>query len=174
MDIRMPGMNGYEAAGRIREAESGGRSQDGRELHIPIIAMTAGVMENKEESPRSGVFDDWVYKPFREEEVFANIERHLGIRFLYRESALAAGREDNPRDRSAFLPAELAHLPGDWLEEFFRALKMGWPKGLLLLIERIQPEHAEAACVLGEWVRTHQFDKLIALIQEALKEKENG
>jgi CheY-like chemotaxis protein len=174
MDIRMPGMSGYEAAGRIREAESGGRSQDGRELHTPIIALTAGVMESKESSPVAGVFDDWVYKPFREEEVFDKIERHLGVRFLYRESALAAGREDNTQDGAAFLPADLAHLPGDWLEEFFRALKMGWSKRLLTLIDGIPPEHAYAARVLGELVRIHQFDKLIALIQEALKEKANG
>ena len=174
MDIRMPGMNGFEAAGKIREAESGRWSQDGRELHTPIIAFTAGVMENKVSSPLAGVFDDWVYKPFREGEIFDKIERHLGVRFLYRESASAAGREDNLQDRAAFPPDDLAHLPGDWLEEFFRALKMGWSKGLLLLIDRIRPEHADAARVLGELVRIHQFDKLIALIQEALKEKANG
>ena len=118
----MPGMNGYEAAGRIREAESGRRSQDGGELHTPIIALTAGVMENKESSPLAGVFDDWVYKPFREQALFDKIEGHLGVRFLYRESAP---------------PADLAHLPGDWLEEFSRALKMGWSKSLLGLIDRI-------------------------------------
>jgi len=174
MDIRMPGMNGYEVAGRIREEESGRRSQDGGELHTPIIALTAGVMENRETSPLAGVFDDWVYKPFREEEIFAKIERHLGVRFLYRESALAAGREDSTQDRAAIPAAELVHLPGDWLEEFSRALKTGWSKGLLTMIDRIQPEHAPAARVLGELVRIHQFDKLIALIQEALKEKANG
>jgi len=132
------------------------------------------VMENKESSPLAGVFDDWVYKPFREEEVFAKIERHLGVRFLYQGSALTAGKEDNPQDGAAFPPADLAHLPGDWLEEFFRALKMGWSKALLGLIDRIQPEHDQAARVLGELVRIHQFDKLIALTQEALKEKGNG
>jgi hypothetical protein len=51
---------------------------------------------------------------------------------------------------------------------------MGGSKRLLRLIDRIQPEHAHAARVLGELVRIHQFDKLIALIQEALKEKTNG
>ncbi len=48
-----------------------------------------------------------------------------------------------------------------------------WSKVLLRLIERIQPEHAHAARALGELVRIRQFDELIALIQEALKEKTN-
>jgi two-component system sensor histidine kinase/response regulator len=174
MDIRMPEMDGYEAARRIREAESGRRGQDGRELHTPIIAFTAGAMESKESSPLSGVFDDWVYKPFREEEIFAKIESHLGVRFLYREVGSAAGREGNIQDSAAFSPADLAHLPGDWLEEFSRALKTGWPDRLLTMIDRIPPEHAHAARVLGELVRMHQFDELVALAQGALKEKADG
>jgi len=38
MDLRMPGMNGGEAAQKIREAERGTRSEEGKEIHTPIIA----------------------------------------------------------------------------------------------------------------------------------------
>jgi CheY-like chemotaxis protein len=58
MDIRMPDMDGYETARRIREAEGARRNEDGTEIHTPIIALTAGAMENKESSPLAGVFDD--------------------------------------------------------------------------------------------------------------------
>jgi len=42
MDLRMPGMDGSEAARRIREAERGRRNEDGKEIRTPIIALTAG------------------------------------------------------------------------------------------------------------------------------------
>jgi hypothetical protein len=53
-------------------------------------------------------------------------------------------------------------------------LKTGRSKQLLALIDQIRPAHAEAGRALGELVRIHQFDKLIPLIQGALKEKANG
>jgi PAS domain S-box-containing protein len=166
MDIRMPEMDGYEAAGRIREAEGARRT--------PIIAFTAGVMENKDLSPLAGVFDDWVYKPFREEEIFAKLENHLGVRFVSQAAALPGGKADDREDRAALTPADLANLPADWLEEFSRMLKSGRSKQLLTLIDRIPPEQAKARRALGELVRIHQFEKLFALIHGRLKEKEDG
>jgi PAS domain S-box-containing protein len=166
MDIRMPEMDGYEAAGRIREAEGARRT--------PIIAFTAGVMENKDLSPLAGVFDDWVYKPFREEEIFAKLENHLGVRFVSQAAALPGGKADDREDLAALTPADLAKLPADWLEEFSRMLKSGRSKQLLSLIDRIPPEHAKERRALGDLVRVHQFEKLFALIHGTPREKENG
>src|SRR5208337_1878646 len=105
MDIRMPEMDGYEAAVRIRKAEGARRKEDGTEIHTPIIAFTAGVMENRDSSAFAGVFDDWVYKPFREEEIFAKLERHVGVQFVYQPAALSAVQETAPEDRAALTPA---------------------------------------------------------------------
>ena len=80
-----------------RKAER--RNEDGKGIHTPIIALTAGVMEDKDSSPLSGVFDDWVYKPFRETEIFDKLEKHLGVQFVYRPSVLSTVKADNTRDR---------------------------------------------------------------------------
>jgi CheY-like chemotaxis protein len=174
MDIRMPETDGYEAARRIREAEGARRNEGSQQVHTPIIAFTAGVMENKESSPSAGVFDDWVYKPFREEEIFAKLERHLGVQFVYQAAALPEGKEDGPKGQAPLTPADLCNLPAGWLEEFFQTAKSGRSNQLLTLIDKIQPANAKVGQALGELVRMHQFKKLIALIQGALKEKANG
>jgi PAS domain S-box-containing protein len=174
MDIRMPEMDGYEAARRIREAEAARRTDSGQGNHIPIIAFTAGKMESMDSAPLAGLFDDWVYKPFREEEIFAKLEKHLGVRFVYRRAALPAVQVDAPEDRAAITSADLSKLPTDWLEEFFQTLKTGRSQKLLTLIGRIHPAHARAGRALAEMIRIHQFDQLIRLIQGALQEKANG
>ena len=56
MDIRMPGINGYEAAERIRAME---RS----DADIPIIAMTANVYEEDIERAKRAGMNDHLAKP---------------------------------------------------------------------------------------------------------------
>jgi PAS domain S-box-containing protein len=172
MDLRMPGMDGYEAAQRIREAESLRRNEEGKEIHTPIIALTAGVMENQSTSPLSWVFDDWVYKPFTETEIFDKLEKHLGVQFVYQPS-VGSVAADKDREREV-TPADLFHLTTGWLEEFSKSLKRGRSAQVLSMIAQIPPEHADVARTLAELVRIHRFDKLIAVTEEALKENSNG
>jgi PAS domain S-box-containing protein len=170
MDIRMPEMDGFEAARRIREAEGTRGDEGGKAVRTPIIAFTAGVMENKESSPFAEVFDDWVYKPFREEEIFAKLQRHLGVQFIYQSSVGSAWRIDKDREKDAVTPGDLTVLSGEWLREFFQMLRRGRSAQLIDLIGRIPSEHADLAGNLAELVRTHQFDKLIPLAEQVLKE----
>jgi PAS domain S-box-containing protein len=166
MDLRMPGMDGDEAARRIREAESGRRTA--------IIALTAGVMENKGPSSDSGVFDGWVYKPFRETEIFEQLEKHLGVQFIYHPSVGSAAEADKGPEKAPLTPADLAVLPLEWLKEFSQTLRRGHSAELIDLIGRISRDHADLAGNLTELVRVHQFDRLIPLVREALKEKADG
>jgi|WetSurMetagenome_2_1015567.scaffolds.fasta_scaffold00063_21 two-component system, cell cycle sensor histidine kinase and response regulator CckA len=57
MDIKMPVMNGKEAISFIREKEktTGG--------HIPVIAITAGIMQGEREKLLAAGFDEYIAKP---------------------------------------------------------------------------------------------------------------
>jgi PAS domain S-box-containing protein len=174
MDLRMPGMDGNEAAVRIREAERGRRNGEGKEMHTPIIALTAGVMENKKFSSHFELFDDWVYKPYRETEIFEMLEKHLGAQFIYRPSAASAAEADTGPERDAATVADLSRLAAGWLEAFSQGLRRGRSAQLLSMIDQIPPSHAALARTLTEWVRVHRFDKLMAATEVALKEISNG
>ena len=56
MDIQMPIMDGFEATSHIRAL--GGR-------HIPIIALTAKVMDGERERCIAAGMDDFISKPIR-------------------------------------------------------------------------------------------------------------
>jgi hypothetical protein len=139
-------------------------------MHTPIIALTAGVMGDERPSSHSEVFDGLVYKPFREMEIFDKLEKHLGVQFVYHQSVGSGMDVDNTKGTAALSPADLSVLSADWLNEFYRALRKGHAAQLLRLIDQIRLEHDELSGTLAGLVHIHQFDKLIAVTEGALKE----
>ncbi|MDR2158472.1 MAG: response regulator [Treponema sp.] len=70
MDIQMPRMNGYEAAGKLRE----------RGFTKPVIAVTASALSDERERCMAAGFDDILVKPFRRPEIEAMLHRWIGAR----------------------------------------------------------------------------------------------
>ncbi|MCC6767323.1 MAG: response regulator, partial [Deltaproteobacteria bacterium] len=72
MDVEMPIMNGFEATAAIRERE---RASGAR--RIPIIALTAHVMQGDRERCLAADMDDYATKPIQPTELFATVEALL-------------------------------------------------------------------------------------------------
>lgn len=77
LDIRMPGLDGYETCGRLKSA---GVTKD-----IPVIFMTAlsDTQDKVKAFAVGGV--DYITKPFQHEEVLARVRTHLNIQRLQRQ-----------------------------------------------------------------------------------------
>jgi DNA-binding response OmpR family regulator len=74
LDIRMPGMDGYEVCRRLKSREE---SRD-----IPIIFISALTeVEDRVEGFRLGAVD-FITKPFQREELLARVRTHLELRRL--------------------------------------------------------------------------------------------
>ena len=69
MDIQMPEMDGYEAAGTIRAKEKA----TGR--HIPIAAMTAFALKGDDDKCLAAGMDGYISKPVKAEEIRLTIEQ---------------------------------------------------------------------------------------------------
>ena len=73
MDRQMPVMDGLEATRRIRGLPGGKR--------VKIVAVTASAFqEQREESLKAGM-DDFVRKPYRFEEIYQCLSKHLGLEY---------------------------------------------------------------------------------------------
>ena len=159
MDLRMPGMDGAEAAQKIRNAESG--------MHTPLIAITASILGIQRLAGRLAVFDDWMRKPISATELFDKLGKHLGVQYVYQGTGGSDGKEKSFQVATALTPAALAVLPTEWLDQFSRTLRTGRSAPLLALLDQLPPEHADLARALADLVRIHEFDRLLALITAA-------
>ncbi|MFZ5442416.1 MAG: response regulator [Myxococcota bacterium] len=68
MDCQMPVMDGFAATRRIRASQH---------AHVPIVALTAGVMEGDRERCFEAGMDDFLAKPVRLEDLERALARHL-------------------------------------------------------------------------------------------------
>ena len=104
MDVHMPEMDGLEATRTIRGREPAG-------ARVPIIAMTANVLEESREKCAQAGMDDFVAKPFRREQLAAVLERWLHTAALSRATldttVLERLQEQIGEDFDLLLPAFL-------------------------------------------------------------------
>ena len=97
MDRRMPVMDGMEATKTIRRLPDGAA--------VKIVAVTASAfMEQREEKFEAGM-DDFVRKPYRPNEIYACLSKHLGVKFIYQGAPTA---EEPPK---LLTPKMLSTLP---------------------------------------------------------------
>jgi PAS domain S-box-containing protein len=98
MDCHMPEMDGYDATRAIRALPAG--------AHVPIIALTASVMEQDRAQALAAGMNDQVAKPIEIETLFASIERWTGRSAGASPAAApapaaSASRETSPADAPA-------------------------------------------------------------------------
>ena len=72
LDINMPGTSGIDVAKHIRKTEM----QDKNQPITKIIAMTANVLKKHIEKYLNLGMDDFILKPFREEDIYRKIRLH--------------------------------------------------------------------------------------------------
>jgi two-component system sensor histidine kinase/response regulator len=158
MDIHMPGMNGLETARAIKT--------EAALLPPVIVALTASAMdEERDIVMRSGVMDDFISKPCREDELLEKLRTHLRLDFLYPDEQAAM---DNP---AAVAPASgpelLAELPREWIDRLRGAVLQGDKDLLDQLIRKVEERNVPAAHCLQEIADRYEYDILVRWFDDA-------
>jgi len=98
MDCLMPLMNGFEAARQIRKREKEQQSDS----RLAIIALTANTMDGDEEKCLAAGMDDYLKKPFTQNQLLAVLRRwapEAGARKLFKRKSIAQSQREKPPSR---------------------------------------------------------------------------
>jgi CheY-like chemotaxis protein len=161
MDMRMPVMDGHEATRRIKATTKGQATV--------IIALTATAFEEDRERILLEGCDDFVRKPFRQDEIYDMLAKHLGVRFVYEEQAPPAAAQ--PADAAAPLadvltPAALAALSTGWVANLQQATIKADLNLILTLIDQIRGENPALADALTDLARNFEYKKILTVIEQ--------
>ncbi len=155
----MPVMDGYEATRRIKATAQGHETK--------VIALTASAFEEDRDKVLAAGCDDFVRKPFREEEVWGVLERHLAIRFTYEEVGRGTAEGNYLGSGRDLTAGEMAVLPDDLIVALHQAAMQADDEAVRSLLSQIDGEHAELVQNLSELVRDYRFDEIMALTDES-------
>ncbi|MGN0482250.1 MAG: ATP-binding protein [Lachnospiraceae bacterium] len=148
MDIRMPELDGYETARRIRKLPGYGE--------IPIIALTAdAVTQVKQRADEAGM-DDCLLKPLQQETVFCVLEKYLPVTWKQEESIALEEKETDAQ------PKELTqNLDQIALFEKEKCLKQlnGNEEAMQSIIQRFILLHAKAPSDLSRLLQKSEFQR---------------
>jgi CheY-like chemotaxis protein len=154
MDIRMPGMDGLEATRRIRAMDGGAQTR--------IVAVTAHALEEDRREILAAGCDDFVRKPYREQEIFDALAKQLGLRYRYGRESEEVAAQPNVELR----PEQLAALPADLRSELHAAARRLNRRRALEITQRIGKVDPAVGELLGKLADNLDFGRLLALLEE--------
>ena len=156
MDIRMPVMDGLEAVRRIRATKAGAATK--------IIALTAHALEEEREPIMAAGCDDLVRKPFREQELFEALARHLRLKFIYEE----APRQESTAEAPGLTlnPEQLDALPEQLLQGLRQAVIELDTARTHALIEQVTERDASLGRALDTLATRLDYKRLLKLLEK--------
>jgi nitrogen-specific signal transduction histidine kinase/CheY-like chemotaxis protein len=160
LDMRMPVMDGCEAAGEIKT-----RASDAGVQPPVIIALSAGSLEEKRTEALSAGCDHFLHRPFKESEIFDAMHKYLNIQFVYEETKEEIGDSQAKTDRQK-LKSEMAALPADWQADFQEATIALDTELMATHIDQIRHQNESLANALTEMADNFEYDRILALIQD--------
>ncbi|MEL6494959.1 MAG: PAS domain S-box protein [Cyanobacteria bacterium J06623_7] len=153
MDMRMPIMDAYEATRRLKSNPSTQK--------INVIALTASSFEDERAKIFASGCDDFVSKPFREEDLLNTLAQNLAINFVYESNSSEA--QASNISASSGLDSVSRQLPDDWLRRLERAVIALDESTLYQLLEEIKDEHVFLAKAIEDKINDFAIDEILLL-----------
>lgn len=155
MDMNMPVMDGYEAIHRIKSTAKGKAT--------PIIVQTASSIEEEQKRTLDVKVDGYIFKPFRENELFTIIAKTLGIQYIFEEETAPQVQEKYMNDDEAIYQ-EIARLPADHILQMQEAVAVADLDTLIELINKIIPDSPDLAKWLLSLAKNYDYMNLQKLL----------
>ena len=149
MDWFLPDGSGLDAIGRIRSR---------RELHQPrIVMLTANALKESRQAARTAGADDFLSKPYEEDELYATLEKQLTIQFTRQQTQTEPSSLISSGEISA---SDLLGLPAEIRAELAQAALSLNPEQIAEALQHLAKAHPELAEGLRKFSDTRRYQRL--------------
>ncbi|MEM9539478.1 MAG: response regulator [Cyanobacteria bacterium P01_E01_bin.42] len=181
MDLQMPVMDGYEATQQIRDRESEQNQQQTARKPVPIIALSASAFAEDRQNALAAGCNDFLSKPFQEEELLDKMEQYIGVQYTYertknsqndlRESESSSLIRENQEVTEVLplKPSALQVMPDRWRKKLYEASVQCSDRLIHEAIAQIPEEHSNLEMALTNLVEEFRFDILMELAQQDIQ-----
>lgn len=153
MDLRMPIMDGLEATKKIRSMQEG--------VDVAIVILSASVLEEEIEPIIKAGCTDFVRKPYREQDIFAAMAKHLGIKYVYEASS-----EEGSTDFDGNVEQLIKSLSSELHNELYDAISRLNVNMVEKVIDKIMVEDATLGNILKKYLAQLEFDKIWTILEK--------
>ena len=147
----MPVMDGYEAIRRIRETDEG--------RAVPVIVVTASAFEEDREQALRAGGDDFLAKPFHEDELLEKVGRLLGISWTTEGASVVGGGE------ACLAPPAPTELPTPLRQALREAVLAADADRALALVGEVARLDAALGAALRDLVDRFEYEELLRLLE---------
>lgn len=152
LDMRMPIMDGYQAAREIRNLIKAGHPT------TVIVAVTASAFSNEQAKTLAAGCDLFVRKPVQEQEIWNLIAEQLGLQYRYAE---------DPQPQQKNWVALLSAIPSQKLTNLREAAELGYMEALEKAIVAIFPHSPELGHLLNQWAQQFEYSEILNLLSDS-------
>ncbi|MGL5062481.1 MAG: ATP-binding protein [Microcoleus sp.] len=158
MDMRMPVMDGYTATQQIKSTIKGQATA--------IIALTASVLEEERAVVLSAGCDDFMRKPFREQEIFTAMNKHIGVRYIYEEPSNKAAQVLSKTEiKDVLAPEAIKTLPPELLANLATSAKSSDIGEVDRIIQEVKAINAPIGDAFLALANEFEYGKIAASIE---------
>ncbi|MBN2355233.1 PAS domain S-box protein [candidate division KSB1 bacterium] len=152
MDMRMPVMDGSEAIRRLRALPQRRR--------LKIMGVSASAFEEDRRGALAAGADDFLSKPFREQEFYEKIGQLLKIAYRYEELTTA----ESGGTPMAISSQDISVLPPDLIDQLRQATTIGDFDRVMELLEQAENHDPAVAQALRRLADRYDAQRLLDLI----------
>ncbi|MEG4345349.1 ATP-binding protein [Microcoleus sp. A003_D6] len=162
MDMRMPVMDGYTATQTIKSYTKGQATA--------IIALTASVLEEEKAVVLSAGCDAFLRKPFREEEIFNAMNKHIGVTYIYEH--LTPKNTETTQTREVLTTAVMAEIPSEILAQLQEAVSYSDADLIATAVKKMATYNEPLSQAIAACLHNFEYEKVLNLIAATQGEKE--
>ncbi len=151
MDRRMPVMDGLEATRQIRKLPGG--------KEVKIVAVTASAFQEQRAELIEAGMDDFVRKPYRSNEIYETLQKHLGVRYVYE------GMPEPEGEALGLTSEQLAKLPQALLDEIRDALESLESTRIASALQKVAPYDEALQKSLSGLVENFDYPAILKALQ---------